>query len=355
MRTYIFTIRSGLKSKNLIVFLCITNMRLYIYISVCVFFCFCEKKKCTVNETVDTISVKVSIERAEQSLFSCKSTGEVVSFLQKYRDVSDYYLDATEYPHDSALARILFQDVITNVYIDSLYKDVHRKFANFEPIKRQFESAFKNIKYYYPDFVPPRIVTFISGFYKDVYFSDSLIVIGLEYFIGKDAKYFPNDRPFYIQRRFKPEYIVPLWLLFLSQQYNSENFDDNTLLNEMVSRGKSYYFAQTMLPCAADSILIGYTSQEMRDVKENQEIIWANFVQNNLLYETSHFTKQKFIGERPKIAEMGEKCPGRIAEWIGWEIINAYSHTATLSPPDVMKETNAKKILTLSKYQPEDK
>ena len=328
-------------------------MKFIFYTPLCLFFCFCEEKKCVVNETADAIPVEVSIERAEQKLFHCKTEEEVISFLQQHRSVSDNYLDAhDEYGDDSVLAKILFRDVITNIYIDSLYKDVYRKFENFEPIKKQFESAFKNIQYYYPNFVPPRIVTFVSGFYKDVYFSDSLIVIGLEYFIGRDAKYFPNDRPLYIQRRFKPEYIVPFWLLFVSQRYNHENFDDITLLNEMVFRGKCYYFVQAMLPCAADSTIIGYRYQEMEDVQKNQEIIWANFTQNNLLYETSHFTKQKFIGERPKISEVGEKCPGRIAEWVGWEIINAYTNTSALKLPDIMKETNAKKIFTLSQYQP---
>ena len=30
------------------------------------------------------------------------------------------------------------------------------------------------------------------------------------------------------------------------------------------------------------------------------------------------------MDERPKTLEIGDKCPGRIGEWLGWEIVNRY-------------------------------
>ncbi|NJN42061.1 MAG: hypothetical protein HC811_07420 [Flammeovirgaceae bacterium] len=56
------------------------------------------------------------------------------------------------------------------------------------------------MKYYYPDFKPPVIKTMLTGLETDLYVSDSLIVIGLDYYLGKGAKYRPNMYEYMLRR-----------------------------------------------------------------------------------------------------------------------------------------------------------
>jgi uncharacterized protein YjaZ len=64
--------------------------------------------------------------------------------------------------------------------------------------------------------------------------------------------------------------------------------------------------------------------------------------------------KQKYLSERPKTVEVGEECPGRIAQWVGWEIVKKYMAThPDVSLSDLMKNTDAEKIFRESKYKPE--
>ena len=42
------------------------------------------------------------------------------------------------------------------------------------------------------------------------------------------------------------------------------------------------------------------------------------------MYESSHFIKNKYVNERPNVTEIGNECPGRIGQWLGWKIVNAY-------------------------------
>ena len=124
------------------------------------------------------------------------------------------------------------------------------------------------------------------------------------------------------------------------------------MLAEMIDYGKSYYLLGKILPCTPGNILIGYSEEEWEDIYENDAIIWANFVQNEWLYETDHTMKQRFLGERPNVYEIGDKCPGRIGRWVGWEIVEAYAERTGASVQDIMAETDFNKIFTESKYKP---
>lgn len=125
------------------------------------------------------------------------------------------------------------------------------------------------------------------------------------------------------------------------------------MLADMIFYGKAYYFASQILPDAPDSILIGYESTSIKDVNENQQIVWAHFVENELLYETSHFVKKKYLEERPKTLEIGNKAPGRIGVWLGWEIVKQYMRNHPEERlPDLMETKDAQQIFMKSRYKP---
>jgi hypothetical protein len=186
-----------------------------------------------------------------------------------------------------------------------------------------------------------------------MYVSDSLIVIGLDYYLGENATYRPLNIPGYILKRYRKENIVPNSLLLLSEKYNKIDVRDKTLLAEMIFFGKAFYFSKQMLPCVADSIFLGYTPKEMRDIFYSQEIIWANFIENEALFDTNHLIKDKFIAERPKTFEIGQNCPGRIGRWIGWEIVKSYMENNSDIPlPDLMKISSSRTVFERSGFKP---
>ncbi|HOO08966.1 MAG TPA: gliding motility lipoprotein GldB, partial [Cyclobacteriaceae bacterium] len=131
------------------------------------------------------------------------------------------------------------------------------------------------------------------------------------------------------------------------------NLEDRTVLADLISYGKSYYFAKQMLPCVPDSVLIGYTAEELKGSRENSDLIWKRLVQDEVFYSTSHLIKQKYIAERPKTLEVGEKCPGRIATWVGWEVVKKYmaGHSG-VGLPQLMQNPSAKEIFSESGYKP---
>ncbi len=170
------------------------------------------------------------------------------------------------------------------------------------------------MRYYYPDFRIPKVQTVVTGFAggSDLMVTDSLVIVGLDFFLGDGAKYRPHDMYQYMLRRYNKHFIVPSVILLtgIDSRFNKINPGDKTALADMVAYGKAYYFTKQMLPCTPDSVLIGYTKNEMKGSREYENLIWSRFVEDQVIYSTSHLIKQKYIAERPKTVEVGEECPG---------------------------------------------
>ncbi|HEX5168069.1 MAG TPA: gliding motility lipoprotein GldB [Cyclobacteriaceae bacterium] len=301
-----------------------------------------------------TVAIDLQFDQLEDSVASIESKEQLVSFFTHHPVMRDLlFMRQKNYPNDSIFINSLFQR-FTHPGFDTLLTETRKVFGDLSQLKEEFRQAFSNIKYYYPDFVPPKVQTIITGLESDLVITDTLIIVGLDYYLGKEGKYRPRLYD-YLLTRYEPEDIVPSCLLIygISGRFNKTNLDDKTILADMIAYGKSFYFAKHMLPCVPDSTFIWYTSEEINGSKENERLIWARFIEDQILFSTSHITKQKFLGERPKTLEVGEKCPGRIAQWIGWRIVDKYMEShPEVTLPQLMEMTDAEKIFKESRYKP---
>lgn len=317
----------------------------------------CKDKGCDIPEEVANIPLQVDIERLEKSFYSAEKNEDLVKFMNNHPLFANLYLQRDQYPNDSTLVTPLIK-LTTNPSLDTLVQEAVAKFGDMQLEKDQLETAFKFIKHNYPDFKAPQVKTFVTGLGtlgNDLFVSDTLIVFGLDYFIGKEATYRPQAYE-YILKRYEREKMVPAAMLLLSNRFNKTSVTDRPLLSEMISMGKAYYFVKEIMPCTPDSLIIGYSDQELGDVYHNESRIWAHFVEKSLLYEKSPFLIQKYIGERPTTPEIDSKAPGRLGGWVGWQIVRAYmERNPEVTLPQLMAEADYKKIFNESKYKPKKK
>lgn len=314
-----------------------------------------ETEECAFIPDTRTITVQLSYQSLEDSLPSIISKAGLVHFMRAHPGVRDLFFNREAYPDDSAFINTLYRR-FTHPYLDSLLLETHRVFGNGELLRNEFRMAYTNLKYYYPDARVPSIQTLISGLETDLFVTDSTVYVGLDYFLGPGAKYRPNNMYTYMLRRYTREFIVPSVMLLtgVESRFNESDPDDRTVLAEMIAYGKAFYFAKRMLPCVADSLFMGYSAKEMQGSLEFENLIWSRLVQDEVLFSTSHLVKQKFLGERPKTIEVGEECPGRIAQWVGWRIVETYMREhPEVTLPQLMASRDAQKIFRESGYKPQ--
>ncbi|MBB5281995.1 hypothetical protein HNQ92_000116 [Rhabdobacter roseus] len=269
----------------------------------------------------------------------------------KYPYLSHHYF--TDFPAaDTLLATQLYTNLRNNELrgfkqkLDSLFS------TNSNDPAQELREAFRYLTYYYPDFTPPRVATIVTGFLgNDLYISDSLIVIGLDYFGGPQARYRPQVYDYQLHR-YQPAALVPAILFFLSDKYNRIDPADRTLLADMIGYGKAFEFVKHMAPQTPDSLLLGFSERDLSRAYNSQTQLWAFLVENKLLYESSELKKQKYVGERPFTSEMGPEVPGGIGRWIGWRIVSKYlAEHPEVSLPELMKMANARQLLQESGYK----
>jgi gliding motility-associated lipoprotein GldB len=303
------------------------------------------------DPAIAKIALDLQLKRLEKPFFQIQQPADARAFVARDPLFARQFLLSRQYPSDSVLAFQLTR-LATNDGLRKFAAEAQVTFGDFKPEYAQLRSAFQHVKHYFPDFRVPPVYTFISGLSQDVLVNDSLMVLGLDFFAGPKASYQPNV-PAYMLRRYQRPFLVPQAILQISHKYLKQKMSDRTLLNQMVQLGKAYYFLDKMMPCAPDSLKIGYTQRELAGVAYNEQKIWAHFLTKQLLYQTQPFLTQKYVGERPNTPEIGEKAPGRIGAWVGWQIVKAYmAENPRVTLPQLLAEEDAQKILNGSKYKP---
>jgi gliding motility-associated lipoprotein GldB len=315
-------------------------------------FIACKDDKCIKAPDISSVEISVNIERLDRKLNKISTKSALSEILVQNPMFAEGFLNISHYPDPENLLT-QYYDLLNNASVDSLFIEVENTFGDLEEIRLQFEEAFRYLKYYYPETKVPKIKTVVTGLIGDLYLSDSLIIIGLDYYLGFKGKYLPKDIPGYILKRYQKEYMVPQIMLMYSNLYNKTNQKDGSAVADMVYYGKAYYMAKNLMPCSPDSLFTGYSAFETNDIDEHEPVIWASVLENELLFETNPYIKDKFLSERPKTIEIGENCPGRIGRWIGWRIVRKYAKQhPEISVPEMMAMDDAQKIFIESKYKP---
>jgi hypothetical protein len=325
--------------------------RVYVF-TILVLLSSCFSDSCRDAPNVPLSGKTPSLERLDIELFSeGRELNKTLAFLENNPQISRFMLLSDQYPELSILARKV-NGLINDPYIDTLYRQSVQSFETEEAVfLDKLSVGLDYLQFYFPEAKRPKIQTIVTGLFQDLYISDSLIVIGIDFFIGEETKYKPVEIPDYIFKRYNYNYLPSTIMGYLTLDYVKEG-SENSLLSEMIDFGKIYYLNAALLPCVPEHEIIGFTEEEMKDVYKFQEIIWASLIENEVLYETSDFTKKKFLGERPSVYEIGEKCPGRVGAWVGWQIVNSFMDKQNMEMREMLAFENHHKLFESSGYKP---
>lgn len=331
-------------------------MRLVIYLLLpLLLLAACEGEReypdCSNAPDVSEVEVDLDFMPLDAAMLQISDTAEFAALLREHPYIGLYFSSLPPGTPPAVRAREMMQMIKHPVY-DSIVQDVQRTYGDYGTLRAELTAAFRNLKYYYPDFKTPKVRTVLSGLHNGLFVSDSLVVISTDYFLGPEATHQPVTYD-YIKDRLVPEHVVPTIMRNLSNYFNPTMRGDQSMLGEMIDFGKAYYFTKAMIPCHEDRLVIQYTAEQMKDVYDNEKIIWTSLVQNETLFETDMLLKKKFLQERPNVPEIGEKCPGRIGTWVGWEIVRNYMlNHPEMTLQELMQKTNALEIFNESRYKP---
>ena len=300
----------------------------------------CDNKS-KVEKEVEAIPLKIKVERFDKLFFETPPQD-----LNKLKKEFPYFFPSGN--DDS-----VWLNKMKNPLWRELYTEVQKKYSNFEPVKEDIETLFKHIKYYFPQTKTPKVITVISemDYNNKVIYADSLVIISLELYLGKDHKFyqFPN----YLKQNFEQKQILPDVVSNFSIK-KIPPVSDNNLLGQMIYFGKQLVLKDLLLPDYSDADKMGYMPEQVKWCQENESYMWRYFIENELLYNNDQKLNNRFINPAPFskfYLEIDNESPGSVGSWIGWQIVRSFMKNNEVSLEELLK-MNAKEIFEKSKYKP---
>ncbi len=244
---------------------------------------------------------------------------------------------------------------ITDTLQAQLFKSVENEFKSFDETELEIESLFNHLKYYFPEFNPPRVITTTSNvdYRNRVIVTDTVAILALDAYLGSEHEFYGNI-PKYISEHLKKELIV----VDLAEEYAKKYIyqsQNKTLLDEMIYFGKQLYFKDVVVPFKMDAERIGYSQEQLDWTVANESYIWRYFVERELLFSTDSKLLGRFINPAPfskfYLEGIDANSPGRLGQYIGWQIVRAYMAQNDVSLKDMLI-TSAEEIFNNSKFKP---
>jgi hypothetical protein len=254
-----------------------------------------------------------------------------------------------------------FSDLLVRFCTDKLnnevYDSVIQHYPDIKSIENEIKDAFRHYLWYFPGKKVPAVFTCISGFNSSIIVGDSSLGIGIERYLGTNCEYYPRLEIYkYIAARMNSWNIVPDCMYawgstewdFAEMKYSGDN-----VLTEIIHEGKLKYFEKCMLPLVNDTVILGYSSDQMKFCRDNENQMWQYLIEKNLLFSTDQLVIRKLTGEAPFTSYFTKASPGRASVWLGFRIVEEYMlRNKEISLGELMAETDIQGILKRAKFNP---
>lgn len=309
---------------------------------------------------VSGIKVNITLERFEQDFFKL-DTNNVAQGLAHLRNAYPRFYpffmqDILQVNPMDERSLAVIRTVVSGYR--SLNDSLQRKYKNLNWLKEDLTDGFKYVKYYFPQYKVPRIITFVGTLdMPGTVITPDYIGIGLHQYAGKNFSAYQDPQvqqlyPAYISRRFDKEYITPNVMKAVVEDVYPDQSVGKPLIEQMVEKGKQWYLLDRFLPDAPDSVKTGYTKKQLDWAEENEGNVWAYVIRNENLYSVEPHVIQTYIGEAPFTQGMPEVSPGNIGQWVGWRIVQQFAEKNENLRLQQILQTPPRQIFEGAKYRP---
>lgn len=306
--------------------------------------------------TPDVRPASVDIVRFDQMLCQDDNLAQPGLLMEEYPVFSDVYFNQIIYPQNTP--SIELDRLVTNFCsapaIQHLRDTTQILFPDLDDLEKELGRAFGYFQYYFPDLPVPDVFSYVSEFGIGTFTVDTRVLgIGLDFFLGSNYPYYdPAVFPNYMVATMTPEYMAVNAIRALSQVLVSPPSTGN-MLDFMIFNGKLLYISSKLLPEAPMHRLCLYSPQQMEWVEDNELGIWSFFLDLDYFYENDPRRFKKYVDPAPNTPGLPDKAPGRVANWIGFRIVEAYMNRhPEITLKQLADETDFQTIMDLSQYKP---
>jgi len=273
------------------------------------------------------------IERLDQDLFRSARDSSTNFSLRLYAQYGPFYQVYVERilqaaPIDDPRLPIALTRFVMDPDWSAAQKQADQVLGDLEPQRQALEQGFERLKGFFPDSLVPRVIAFNSGYNYGATPTDSVLGIGVEWFIGKDSeavRYLaPESFPQYVKDRMRPEMLVPSAVKSWLQVHYMKDIRGQDVLTHLVETGKVLYLLDAVLPETNDALKFAFSDEQLAWCGENEFGIWKELVAKEQLYSKKGEDIDRLLNDGPFTNGFPRQSPGHIGEWIGYRMVKRY-------------------------------
>lgn len=287
------------------------------------------------HKSVDVEGVRLELEigRLDQALFHTTPDSLPLVSRKAHATYGEFY---RTYIEDILQGAPLGDPQLTNVLGRFVFDPdwqraqyaVDSVLGDMELQRIDLEAAFKRLRVLFQDSLIPDVVAFNSGYNFGIYPTDSVLGVGVEWFIGTDNAVIgmlaPEAFPQYVKDRMRPEMLVPSalkgWLLV----HYTRDIRGADVLTNLVETGKVMALLNALLPDTDPALKFAFSKAQLGWCEANEYAIWKEIVSKDQLFSKEVDDIGRLMNDGPFTNGLPRESPGHIGEWVGYRIVTAY-------------------------------
>lgn len=322
---------------------------------------------------VSNIHIDLKTSRFDKDIYGIDTMHIVdglTSLKGKYPDFTDFFLDTMmgfgirgNYTDTAEGIRLALREYLTFPDYVHLQDSINKCFPDTRETDAAISSAFQYMKYYFPSASVPkiyyinRILSRTSAFCIDTLTA----AISLDMFLGPDFPHYKSvGVPDYLAPHLRKEFIPVALFTSVFEASHPESLNDRPLLDRMIRKGRLQYFLHAVMPNTPDSVLFGFTGNQVEWCSKNELLIYNFFVQQNLLYNKEERVIGSYVADGPfakglgTAEDEGHPTPGAIGTWLGYKLVCAFmEHNSKMTMQGLVElKFEPTQFLESAKYKP---
>ena len=293
---------------------------------------------------------EVKIVEFNKALFALDTANFEEEYLAILPQFDDFLI---ENPGEEEIAYMY--DFVTDTFALKINDLVTETFPDIDVVADEVRDVYQHYRYYYPEWTALPTYTYVAGVYynRPISISNECVMIALDFYLSnKDLVYDKIGFPRYQSRRMQPFSLTrDLAEEFYYHTYGNR-INQKNVLSEMVEEGKKLYFIEAMNPALPDSVILGYSRQQMEWAEDNEGAVWAAIVGNNMLYSNNLDNRRLLFNDGPFTAGFGNDSPARLGDYLGLQIVRSFMSNNDETLTEMIQLTDCQDILERSKYKP---
>jgi len=304
--------------------------------------------------------VDLRIERLDQDLFRSASDTAFNFSLKLYATYGPFYKEYVERilqlaPVEDPRLPIALTNFTMNPDWKALQQRADSVLGDMEAQRAEFELAFERLVTFFPDRLVPRIVAFNSGFNYGVTPTDSVLGIGVEWFVARgsavEAMLASDVFPQYMKERMRPEMLVPSAVKGWLQVHYTKDVRGEDLLTNLVEIGKVMYLLDALLAETNPAFKFAFTDDQLKWCEDREYRVWQELISNKQLYSRKTEDIDRLLNDGPFTNGFPRESPGHIGEWIGYRMVKSYmDDNENLTMAQLFANTDPRNVL--KSYKP---